>query len=188
MAAMEVPAKITVGGGVSGIGGVCDDGSSNNGVRVVDGTGSTDPVVGRGVPVTDDSSEEAVGGEAGGGGVHGRGDSCKSLSTPSSRNRSTSQHRFAALRVRLAGGGEAGGELTEGGDVGRGGVIGSGVGGIGGRAECLGMLRFGKPADSGTLEHETAALRRGRRRRRTRTVGVMKAYRGGEREADSDTS
>jgi hypothetical protein len=66
------------GGGVSGIGGVCDDGSPKDGVRVVDGTGSTDPVVGRGVPVTDDSSEEAVGGEAGGGGVHGRGDSCKS--------------------------------------------------------------------------------------------------------------
>ncbi len=39
-------------------------------------------------------------------------------------------------------------------------VIGGGVGGIGGRAECLGMLRVGKPADSGVLEHETAALRR----------------------------
>jgi hypothetical protein len=42
------------GGGVTGVGSVCDDGSPNDCVRVVDGTGSTDPVVGRGVPVTDD--------------------------------------------------------------------------------------------------------------------------------------
>ncbi len=35
-------------GGVSGAGGVCDDGSSNDGIRVVDGTGSTELVVGRG--------------------------------------------------------------------------------------------------------------------------------------------
>ncbi len=85
----------------------------------------------------------------------------------------------------MAGGGEPGGELTVGGDVGTRGVIGGGVGGIGGRAECLGMLRVSKPADSGTLEYKTAALRR---RRRTRTAGPMKVERGGKREADSDTS
>jgi hypothetical protein len=88
----------------------------------------------------------------------------------------------------LAGGGEAGGELTVGGDVGTRGVIGGGIGGIGGRAECLGTLRVGKPANSDALEHETAALWQWRRRRWTRTAGAMKAERGGEREADCDTS
>ncbi len=85
----------------------------------------------------------------------------------------------------MAGGGEPEGELTVGGDVGTRGVIGGGIGGIGGRAECLGTLRVGKPADSDALEHETAALWQ---RRRTRTAGAMKAERGGEREADCDTS
>ncbi len=41
---------------------------------------------------------------------------------------------------------------------GTGGVIGGGVGGIGRGAECLGALRVNKPADSGALEQETAAL------------------------------
>ncbi len=72
-----------------------------------------------------------------------------------------------------------------GGGGGAGEVIGGGVGGIGGGAECLGPLRVDKPADSGVLEHETAALRQ---RHRTRTAGAMKAERGGEREADSDVS
>jgi hypothetical protein len=54
--------------------------------------------------------------------------------------------------------------------------------------ECLGALRVDKPADSGALEHDMAALRRRCRRRRTRTAGAMKAERGGEREADSNTS
>jgi hypothetical protein len=70
----------------------------------------------------------------------------------------------------------------------QGGVIGGGVGGIGRRAECLGTLRGGKPADSGAMEHKTAALRHRRQWCRTRTVGAMKAERGSEREADSDTS
>jgi hypothetical protein len=70
----------------------------------------------------------------------------------------------------------------------QGGVIGGGVSGIGGRVECLGMLRVGKPADSGALEHEMAALWRRHRRRRMQTAGAMKAERGGEREAKSDTS
>jgi hypothetical protein len=72
-----------------------------------------------------------------------------------------------------------------GSDGGAGGVIGGGIGGIGRGAECLGALRVDKPADRGALEHETAALRR---RCRTRTVGAMKVERGGEREADRDTS
>jgi hypothetical protein len=137
------------------------------------------------MPVRDDGSEEAVGREADGGGVHERGDSCKSLSSPSPHNRSTSRRHFAAFRVRFSGGGEAGGELTVGGGGGAGEVIGGGVGGIGGGAECLGTLRVDKPADSGALEHKMAALQRWHR---TRTAGAMKAERGGEREADSDVS
>jgi hypothetical protein len=50
-------------------------------------------------------------GGAGGGGVQEREDSRKSPSSPSPCSNSTSQCRFAALRVRLAEGGEAGGDV-----------------------------------------------------------------------------
>jgi hypothetical protein len=103
--------------------------------------------------------------------VQERGDNCKLPSSPSPRNRSTSQRRFAAFRVRFVGGDEAEGELTVGsgagvdtdsgaGGVGAGGV---GAGGVGGGAEILGALVVDKLADSGALEPETAALRRQRR-------------------------
>jgi hypothetical protein len=52
----------------------------------------------------------------------------------------------------------------------------------------LGALAVDKPADSGTEEPETAALRQRRRRRPVQAAGTMKAEKGGDREADSDTS
>jgi hypothetical protein len=89
--------------------------------------------------------------------VQERGDSCKSPSSPSHRSNSTSQRRFAALRVRLAGGGEAGGDVSVVGGGGSGGVVrGSCAGVIGGFLEALAA---GKPADSGALEPVVAALR-----------------------------
>jgi hypothetical protein len=168
----DIAGKCTPGGGVIGGKGACSDGA----------------VVRDGVAVGDAGS-----GEAGEGGVQERGDNCKLPSSPSPRNRSTSQRRFAAFRVRLAGGGEAAGELAAGGDGGAGVDTDSGAGdicggGVGGGAEILGALAVDKPADGGAVESETAALRRQRRRRPVRAAGVVEVEKGGEREADSDTS
>jgi hypothetical protein len=107
--------------------------------------------------------------------------------------------------MRLAGGGEAEGELTAGsggggagagtcggaGGVGGGSVGGGSVGGgsVGRGAAFLGALEVRKPVNSGVgsgaLGPETAALQR---RRQTRGTGATKAERGGDREAESDTS
>ncbi len=165
-----------------------------DGVRGDSGAGTDGSMVREGVLVRSDSS-----GEAGEGDVQERGDSCKSPSSPSPRNSSTSQRRFAAFRVRLAGGGEAEGELTAGGGGGAGagacgGAVGIGGGSVGGGsvgrgAAFLGALEVRKPVNSGVgsgaLGPETAALRW---RRRTRGTGAIKAERGGDREAESDTS
>jgi hypothetical protein len=171
------------GGNVTGSStGGCTPG---DGVRGDSGAGTDGSMVREGVLVRSDSS-----GEAGEGDVQERGDSCKSPSSPSSRNSSTSQRRFAAFRVRLAGGGEAEGELTAGGGGGAGVGTGGGAGGgsVGRGAEFLGMLEVVKPVDSGALRPKTAALRRRRRRRRTWATGATKAERASNREAESDTS
>ncbi len=84
-----------------------------------------------------------------------RGDSCKSPSSPSPRSNSTSQRRFAALHIRLAGGGEAGGDVSVGGGGGASMVTGGCAGVVGGLLEALAA---GKPADSGALGPVVAAL------------------------------
>jgi hypothetical protein len=174
-------------GGVAGGGNVTGSSTSSftpgDGIRGDSGAGTDGSMVREGVLVRSDGS-----GEAGEGDVQERGDSCKSPSSPSSRNSSTSQRHFTAFRVRLAGGGKAEGELTAGDGGGAGVGTGGGAGGVskGGGVEFLGMLEVVKPVDSCTLGPETAALRR--RRRRTRATGATKAERGGDREAESDTS
>jgi hypothetical protein len=87
-------------GGDCGVGGVDGDGKPVGD----DGVGG----VRRVVVVPGDCG---VGGEGGGGGgVQGRGESNSASSSSSSLSNLTSHRRFAAFRVRLAGGGEAVGE------------------------------------------------------------------------------
>jgi hypothetical protein len=175
-------------GGVAGVAGV---GSAGGGVGG-DGVTSKDVVGGLG-----SAGEPGVsidGGEGGdvvvrlvdGEGVQERGDSCNSPSSPSHRSNSTSQRRFTALHVRLAGGGEAGGDVSVVGGGGGGGAVKGGCAGVIG--EFLEALVPGKPADSSALEPVAAALRRGRRRRGFRAAGSMKAEMGGDREAVRETS
>ncbi len=158
------------GGGVAGEGGA-GGGGGGDGVAnkdVVGGLGSAgEPGIAIDGGEGGDVMVRFVDGEGGvgGGGVLERGDSCKSPSSPSHRSNSTLQRRFAALRVRLAGGGEAG-------------VI-SGF---------LEALAASKPADSGALEPVAAALRQRRRRRGFRAAGSMKAEKGSDREAVRETS
>jgi hypothetical protein len=158
----------------------------SDGIRGDSGAGTDGSTVREGVFVRSDGS-----GEVGEGDVQERGDSCKSPSSPSPRNSFPSQRSFTAFCVRLAGEGEAEGELTAGGGGGAGVDTGGGAGGVGGGsvgrgAEFLGALEVGKPVDSGALGPETAALQR--RRRRTWATGATKAERGSDREAESDTS
>jgi hypothetical protein len=122
-------------------------------------------------------------GDAGGGGEQERGDSCKSSSSPSPRNSSTSQRCFAAFRVHLAGGGEAGDVDAAGG--GGGASVATGGGGVSGDAELLGPLRIDEPADNGAMEPITAVLRRCHR---FRTADALKAENGDKREAVKVTS
>jgi hypothetical protein len=144
MAAMEVQ---VASGDIAG------DCMPGYGVKGRDGTCSYGAVVRDGVSVGDDGS-----GEAGEGGMQERGDNCKLPSSPSPAT-DTLHNVASAFRVRLAGRGEAEGELIAGGGGGAGMDTDGGAGGVGGGTEILGALVVDKPADSSALEPETAALR-----------------------------
>jgi hypothetical protein len=116
------------------------------------------------------------------------GDSCNSLSSQSPRSRSTSQRRLTAFRVRLAGGGNTGGDSADGSGGGAGEATGGGAGGVGGVAGCLGTMEVDMLADGSAFEPDTAALRWRRRRCRTRYAGAIEVGRRGVRETVSDNS
>jgi hypothetical protein len=106
---------------------VGDDGAS--GVRCV-------------VGVRGDCGVSCKGG--GGGGVQGRGESSSATSSSSSLSNSTSHRRFAAFRVRLAGGGEAVGEGCDSGAGGAGDAGGAVWSTEGGSSEGDGARSFGR--------------------------------------------
>ncbi len=128
----------------------------------------------------------------GGGGEPERGHSCKSPSSPSPHNSSTLQRHFVTYRVRLAGGGEAEGEIeiTAGGGGGAAVVTGGGAGSVCRRAELFGALRVIQSANSRAMEPVMAVLRRRRRRRRCRfqAADAVREEIDGKREAVSMTS
>ncbi len=90
--------------------------------------------------------------------------------------------------MRLAGGGNTGGDSADGGGGGAGVATGGGAGGVGGVAGCLGAMEVDMLADGGAFEPDTAALWWRRWWRRTRAAGAIEVGRIGVRETVSDNS